>query len=144
MRNGHETYVGDEMAIYVDGVFAGYVDRFVLRVDFDIKKVRIPRVKLTQHKVAGGEASGEMGGFLYNAALQQAALSYLGNGKKRLISVTGSMRNLDTMEAGTVTASGIVFQSADLANWEVGTEVKISQPFFAADVSIKGFQTPRA
>lgn len=144
MRNGHETYVGDEMAIYVDGVFVGYITRFQLRVDFDIKKIRIPRVKLTQHKVAGGEASGTMAGFLYNAALQAAAMSYLGNGKKRLISVTGSMRNLDTGEAGTVTASGIVFQNADLANWEVGSEVTIEQNFFASSVTLKGFQTPRA
>ncbi|WP_214783233.1 phage tail tube protein [Exiguobacterium sp. s183] len=144
MRNGHEIYHGEEMAIYVDGVFVSYVDNFQLRVDYNIEKVKIPRVKLTQHKVAGGEASGVIGGFLYNAALQAAAMSYLGNGKKRLISVTGSMRNLDTMEAGTVTASGIVFQSADLANWQVDAPVKIEQPFFASNVSIKGFQTPRA
>lgn len=144
MRNGHEIYHGEEMAIYVDGKFVSFVDNFQLRVDYNIEKVKIPRVKLTQHKVAGGEATGVIGGFLYNAVLQSAALSYLGNGKKRLISVTGSMRNLDTGEAGTVTASGLVFQSADLANWQVDAPVKIEQPFFAADVSIKGFRTPSA
>lgn len=144
MRGGHEVYVGDEMAIYVDGVFAGYVDRFQLRIDFDIKKIKLPRWKLTQHKVAGGEASGTMGGFLYSNYLQQAALSYLDDGPTKTISVVGSMRNQDTGESGTVAASGIVFQNADLANWEVGAEIKLEQSFFCRSVSMKGFKAPNA
>ncbi|WP_214788611.1 phage tail tube protein [Exiguobacterium sp. s21] len=142
MRNGRETYTGDEMAIYCNGSLAGYADSLTLRVEYDLKEVQIPRVKMMHYKHGVARASGSIGGFLWNKYLQNAALAHL-RGEEFNLTIVGRLRNTDTKEEGSVVASGVIFNSADLANWRVGEQVKIEQPFVATSVSLSGFQTPR-
>lgn len=142
MKRGSEAYLGDQMAIYINGSLAGYVDRFSLRVEYDMKDIQIPRVKIMQYKVGVARATGTMGGFLWNGYLQRAALEALDGGIPD-ITVVGRMKNTDTGEDGSVAASGLIFTAADVANWQVGTEIKIEQPFVCTNVSLNGFATPR-
>lgn len=142
MRNGRETYTGDEMAIYCNGSLAGYADSFTLRVEYDMKDVQIARVKMMHYKHGVARATGSLGGFLWNTWLQNAALAHL-RGERMNLTLVGRLRNTDTKQEGSVVASGVIFTSADLANWRVGEQVKIEQPFVATSVSLSGFKEPK-
>lgn len=129
MNRGHEVFIGEEMAIYVNGLFMTYVDEFMLRIDYDMFEIRLPQKDFVQNKKGMGKITGNVGGFMFSNYLLNIAKS-----QTQTVTIAGTCRNKKTNKTFKVSATDVIFTAADLANFKTGQEVKFALPFVAANV----------
>lgn len=143
MAEGRKTFMGTGLGLYINGKLATYIDRVVIKVDYDMKEIVLPRKKAKQHKKGVATISGELGGFLYTSELAKIALQHFTELRgQEEITLMGELEDFEAKDRTSYIVSGVQFTSADLANWQVNQEVKVSFPFVADDVRLQNEIVP--